>query len=127
MSAPSTSIVSVHTEDADPDAAAYRISAVPGHDVATAVVSIDTGTSPGVTPYVAAVRLVTGAARNLGVIANLGAVCGLSRCGGPGVMPLRIEDSPVEMTFEIPEAKIAGADRDVTVTLWTLVEPAGWV
>lgn len=140
---PSNSVVSVHTEDAAPDAPKFRLSAVAGHDTANVVISAVTGAdaadrqidpggillgdaTPGMYPYIASIRLTLGP-RTATPIASLGCVCGLDRCGAPGAMPLHVETDKT-YNFVVREQQIAGGpDGDVTVNVYTLTEPEGWV
>lgn len=142
MTAPSTSVTLVHTDDANPDAARYRISNKTGHDTALATITADAGNlstdafdvgnallggelTPGMAPYVAAMVMTTGNNPKAQHIAALGIVCGITRCGSEGAMPLRM--SAGTMTGTIKWSEIQGADRDVTVNVFTLVEPEGWL
>lgn len=140
MPAPSTT-VSVHTADAAPDAPPYRLSRVAGHDAASVTVSVANGQGagdtaveagglilgdsalPGMTPYIAAIKVVTGATRDAGVVARFGAVCGRCRCGT--AKPLHIEPAG-SVAVTVPAAALPAGDGDKTVTVWTLVEPEGW-
>lgn len=191
MTAPSSAVVSVHTTDATPDVANFKVSNRAGEDTATVTLRFSTGSSPlrpgvgvrpglgrrpsdgafevggaipggdltpDMEPYVAAYRLTSGATRNVGpLVANLGCVCGLDRCGVPGVMPLRMKPRVVDSgpiigpingarvgaptTFlaarvtvsnvtelvAVPEFHGALVEGDNTINVFALVEPEGWI
>lgn len=160
---PTTTIVSVHTDDANPDAAKYRISNKAGHTQAVVTIAADTGIgplrpgvgirpgagrrpsdgsfpigdvivggdlTPGMVPFISCVMLTKGNAPTASKpVGNLGAVCGIHRCGAEGVMPLHVEvnQGRVEtVTENIDYSEVAGPDGDVTINAFTLVEPYGW-
>lgn len=80
-----TTIDSVTTEDAVPTAAPHKISAQSGKTLVT--VLFTPATSDGST--IKAWRVTFNGNRLSGRReASLGCVCGIDRCGGPGVMPL---------------------------------------
>lgn len=92
--------------------------------------------TPGMVPYLAAYRMVAGP-RTGKTVANLGCVCGLDRCGAPGVVPLHIEAKRVgggpatvtpDITTPVSYSELAPAgDGDVTISVYALVEPEGWL
>lgn len=111
-----------------PGSGAFDVGgALPGEDL-----------TPDMQPYVGAYRMIrapgTRAAKPLH---SIGCVCGLDRCGAPGVKPLRIEAKRVggrmptvapDITTTVTYSELAPAgDGDVTVTVYALVEPEGWV
>jgi hypothetical protein len=98
------------------DVAPLRISDKPGHDTVSVHVS-----NPAAMQNV---RCVFGSdVRDGQVVANLGAVCGLSRCGAPGVMPLAAVD--VELAFDYADTG-GPPDGDYALSVHAISEPDGW-
>lgn len=164
MRQPSVTITNVHTDDANPDAAKYRISNKAGHTQAVATIKADTGVgelrpgagvrpgqglvpsngswlvgdalpggdlTPGMIPFISCVLTTKGntpiASKPVG---NLGAICGVHRCGGEGVMPLHVEVRERRFklfTETVDYAEVAGPDGDVPINVFVLVEPLGWI
>lgn len=161
---PSSNVVSVHTEDAAPDAPKYRLSALAGHNMATVVVFADSGNVPlrpraglhpgaGLYPageiepgdlipgdlapsddlYVAAIRLTrrpsdtAPASLTNPTVGRLGVVCGHTRCGEQGAMPLRVFPAKNNTTRVFTSAMGGGADGDRTIDAYILIEGIGWV
>lgn len=121
----SSAVLNVHTDDANPDASLYKISNKAGHTDATATIRIS-GTLGG--SSIGAIRMVTSTDRRAAPVANLGCVCGIDRCGAPGVRPLKVSTVPWDFVGLVTYAEAgAGADRDVTVNVFTLIDPDGWV
>lgn len=85
---PTVTLNSVTTADADPTNLPHRISDKPTKDTATVNFSVG--------GFLRAWRLVFDGNRKTGKrLGSLGAVCGIDRCGGPGVMPLAATDLDV--------------------------------
>lgn len=146
MTAPTSQVTLVHTDDAAPDAPKYRISNKVGHDTALATVTVTAGNTdafdvgnvligsatPNMVPYLAAVIMTLGPTPISPPVAALGVVCGITRCGAPGAKPLRAEGVAPSTDAHavvgvVKWSEIMGADRDVTVNVFALVEPEGWV
>lgn len=119
---PSTSVLSVTTEDAAPTVPAHRISRVGGFTTLTARIRFDPAAS-----VIRAYRLNYGSPNRNGgtLVANLGAVCGLDRCGAPGVKPTAIA-APLDKDVVIDAAQVPGADGDYTVNVFAASDE-GWV
>jgi hypothetical protein len=131
---------------------------VPGVGLQPSSASFDTGNvlvgdaTPSMTPYIAAIRLVAGVRQGT-PLARLGCVCGLDRCGAPGVKPLHVEPTrakgtgprvpnmiaddgqfcppnataPFDYAAGVKFASVAQyADGDVEVDAYALIEPEGW-
>lgn len=114
---------SVTTADAAPTVAPHRLSAKAGKNQATVKFTPTAAAGP-----IRAWRLTVGGNRKTGRLAgNLGAVCGLDRCGAPGVMPLAAA-SGVQRTEVITftEASDGGADGGRTVNVDAMSD-AGWL
>lgn len=95
----------------------HRISDKPGHDAVAVHVTGE---------QIVNVRLVfDGSDDRLGrATVNLGATCGMNRCGARGVMPLVSDDVTVEMTY----ADTGGPpDGDYFTTLHVHSETGGWL
>lgn len=117
------SIDSVTAGDAVPTVAPHRLSDKLGHDQIVVKFTPTTAAGP-----VRAWRVTVGGNRKTGRLAgNLGCVCGLDRCGAPGVMPLAAA-SGVQRTEVVTYAEAndgaAGGDRTVNVDA---LSDAGWL
>lgn len=121
--------VRVRTNDADPDAPPHRISNVPGYDVVdlTLVASTDDEA-----PIGNARAVFDGEDRNAGaggngrLVANLGAVCGINRCGAPGVMPLQALEG-VQLPLPFDYDRTGGPPDGVyPMSVHAIAEPGGW-
>lgn len=140
MSAPTLAVTAIHTDDANPSASKFRVSAVAGHDTALVTVETDTGNAgtafdvggallgdltPSMIPYLAAI-IITAGSRTSTPATALGAVCGISRCGADGVMPLAGYGT-VDTVLTVKRNDLTGADGDKTLNVFALVEPEGWL
>lgn len=117
-----TSVVSVTTSDAAPTAAPHRVSRLASWNIATVAVR---ATATGL---IRKLRVVfDSSARNAGVLVfDRGAVCGLDRCGAPGVMTMGAA-SPLDVTFNMNAVGLAGPDGDHVVSVHALADsPEGW-
>lgn len=114
---------SVTTADAGPAVAPHRISSQPGHNQATVEFTPTAAAGP-----IRAWRITVGGNRKTGRLAgNLGAVCGLDRCGAPRVMALAAA-SGIQRTEVVTyaEANDGGADGARTVNVDALSD-GGWL
>lgn len=117
------SIQSVTTTDAAPTTAPFRVSRVSGENVATVAIR---ATATGI------IRKLRAAFntdfRNVPsgkIVFDRGAVCGLDRCGAPGVMPMAAA-SPLNVTFTINASNLPSvADGDYEVSVHALSDD-GW-
>jgi hypothetical protein len=83
------------------------------------------GFVPSEDPHVAVIRVVEGVNRLATPLLNLGAVCGIDRCGA--CKPLKIEARSGVRTFAVERVQIPEASGDITFTIFTLFESEGWV
>lgn len=119
-------IDSVTTEDVAPTTAPHKISNVTGYkNVTIAFTPVTSDASP-----IRSMRIIfNSTVRNWPtgkLMYNLGAVCGLDRCGAPGVKPLAAAHN-VQRTHTDTYPETGGpADGGYPVYVWALSGTQGW-
>jgi hypothetical protein len=120
----SVSIDSVTTEDAAPTTAPHRISNVTGKKTVTVKFTPTTTDASAVRYW--SVRF-TGGTRATGTrLKSLGAVCGISRCGAPGVKPLALPSGTQVTVDEMYPQIPSSADGTYHVYVWAMNGTQGW-
>lgn len=110
-----TAVVAVHTEDADPDQAPYRLSDKAGHDSAQVTITVDAPTA------VRAWLLREGGVSPLDGrrVAGEGAVCGLARCGRDGPLALAPgAQRVVTVAYAQADDGAGDGDKGFTIDAW---------
>jgi hypothetical protein len=119
------SIDSVTTEDAAPTTAPHKISNQSGKNTVT--VKFTPTTSDASLLRYWRVNFAGGGTRLTGTrLKSLGAVCGVSRCGAPGVKPLALPSGTQVTVAETYPQLPSSADGTYHVYVWAMNGTQGW-